>query len=91
MNSEAMWSSVNYGVALNIIKQVFNNYEKFKIRGKKQMIVNRQEFSFEAMKDKLIGMVDEVMSDIPQEVKIKLPNLKSTDSKKLKLPTLKKG
>jgi len=86
-----MWSSVNYGVALNIIKQVFNNYEKFKIRGKKQMIVNRQEFSFEAMKDKLIGMVDEVMSDIPQEVKIKLPNLKSTDSKKLKLPTLKKG
>ena len=89
MNSEAMWSSVNYGVALNIIKQVFNNYEKFKIRGKKQMIVNRQEFSFENMKDKLINMVDDVLSDIPQEVKIKLPNLKSTDSKKLKLPKLK--
>ena len=89
MNSEALWSSVNYGVALNIIKQVFNNYEKFKIRGKKQMIVNRQEFSFENMKDKLINMVDDVLSDIPQEVKIKLPNLKSTDSKKLKLPKLK--
>ena len=89
MNSEAMWSSVNYGVALNIIKQVFNNYEKFKIRGKKQMIVNRQEFSFENMKDKLINMVDDVLSDIPQEVKIKLPNLKSTDNKKLKLPKLK--
>ena len=89
LNEEAMWSQVDYNAALHIIKNTFKNYEKYKLRGKKQMIVNKEHFSHDKMKDKLIEIVDKVLSDVPKEVKIKLPSLKSTDSKKLKLPKLK--
>ena len=54
------------------------------------MIVNRENFSFEAMKTKLIDMVESMMGDIPKQVELKLPTLKK-EPKKLKLPTLKKG
>jgi len=88
-SSEAMWSQVNYSVALNILKQVHQNYDKFKIRGKKQMLVNRQEFTYEKMKDKLIVIVDKMLESVPQEVSLKLPKLKKKQD--IKLPTLKKG
>jgi len=88
-SSEAMWSQVNYSVALNILKQVYQNYDKFKIRGKKQMLVNRQEFTYEKMKDKLIVIVDKMLESVPQEVSLKLPKLKKKQD--IKLPTLKKG
>jgi len=42
------------------------------------------------MKVKLEKIVDEVMSDIPQQVQLKLPSLKKEPTK-LKLPKLKKG
>jgi glycosyltransferase involved in cell wall biosynthesis len=88
-SSEAMWSQVNYSVALNILKQVYQNYDKFKIRGKKQMLVNRQEFTYEKMKDKLVVIVDKMLESVPQEVSLKLPKLKKKQD--IKLPTLKKG
>jgi hypothetical protein len=53
------------------------------------MIVNKEHFTHDKMKDKLVDIVDSILSDVPQEVKIKLPSLKSTNSKKLKLPKLK--
>jgi len=88
-SSEAMWSHVNYSVALIILKKVHQNYDKFKIRGKKQMLVNRQEFTYEKMKDKLIVIVDKMLDSVPQEVSLKLPKLKKKQD--IKLPTLKKG
>ena len=54
------------------------------------MIVNRENFSFESMKTKLIDMVESVMSDIPKMVELKLPTLKKEPTK-LNLPKLKKG
>jgi len=87
-NQEALWSTVNYGVSLNIIKDVYKNYKKYKLRGKKQMIVNRQNFTHDAMKDKLINIVDDLLQDVPKEVSLKLPKLvKKSD---VKLPKLKK-
>jgi glycosyltransferase involved in cell wall biosynthesis len=89
LNDEAMWSQVDYNSALHIIKNTYKNYDKCKLRGKKQMIVNKEHFTHDKMKDKLVDIVDSILSDVPQEVKIKLPSLKSTNSKKLKLPKLK--
>ena len=87
-NQEALWSTVNYGVSLNIIKDVYKNYKKYELRGKKQMIVNRQNFTHDAMKDKLINIVDDLLQDVPKEVSLKLPKLvKKSD---VKLPKLKK-
>jgi len=90
INPESQWSTVNYGIASRLMLDVFKNYDKYKVRGKKQMLVNRENFSFEAMKDKLIGMVDNILSDVPKQVELKLPTLKK-EPKKLKLPKLKKG
>ena len=90
INPESQWSTVNYGIASRLMLDVFKNYDKYKVRGKKQMLVNRENFSFEAMKDKLVGMVDNILSDVPKQVELKLPTLKK-EPKKLKLPKLKKG
>jgi len=90
INPESQWSTVNYGIASRLMLDVFKNYDKYKVRGKKQTLVNRENFSFEAMKDKLIGMVDNILSDVPKQVELKLPTLKK-EPKKLKLPKLKKG
>ena len=87
-NSEAVWSTVNYGIASQIMKDVVKNYNKYKIRGKKQMLVNREHFTHEKMSDKLITIVDNILKDVPQEVSLKLPKLvKKSD---VKIPKLKK-
>ena len=87
-NQEAYWSTVDYGTALQILKEVYKNYKKYEIRGKKQMIVNRENFSHEKMKEKLISIVDKMLEGVPQEVALKLPKLvKKSD---VKLPKLKK-
>ena len=87
---DSQWSTVKYSIASALMSDVFKNYNKYKIRGKKQMIVNRENFSFESMKTKLIDIIESVMGDIPKQVELKLPTLKK-EPKKLKLPTLKKG
>ena len=87
---DSQWSTVKYSVASALMRDVFKNYGKYKIRGKKQMIVNRENFSFESMKTKLIDMVESVMSDIPKMIELKLPTLKKEPTK-LNLPKLKKG
>jgi len=75
-NQEAIWSMVQYPIAIKLMKDVFQNYNKYKIRGKKQMIINQVNFSHEAMKEKLVNIVDDVLKDVPQEIALKLPELK---------------
>ena len=87
-NQEAYWSTVEYGTALQILKEVHKNYKKYEIRGKKQMIVNRENFSHEKMKEKLVSIVDKMLEGVPQEVSLKLPKLKKKQD--VKLPKLKK-
>ena len=70
------------------MKDVVKNYNKYKFRGKKQMLVNREHFTHEKMSDKLITIVDNILKDVPQEVSLKLPKLvKKSD---VKIPKLKK-
>ena len=91
-NSEAKWSTVNYNSASKIMKDVFNKYEKYRLKGKKQMIVNRELFTQEKMQNKLESIVDKMLDGMAQKVELKLPKLQErADSVKLKLPTLKKG
>ncbi len=75
-NEEAVWATVNYPVAIKVIQDVYDNYDKYKMRGKKQMIINRETFSHEEMKNKLVNIVDDMIKDIPKEVELKLPELK---------------
>src|SRR5210317_993173 len=75
-NQDALWSTVNYPIASKIIKDVYESYDKYKLRAKKLMLINRNTFSFDEMKIKLEGIVDNVLDEIPQEIKLKLPELK---------------
>ena len=71
------------------MKDVYKNYDKYKIRGKKQMIINREHFTHDKMKEKLIQMVDKSLEGVAKQVELKLPKLvKKSD---IKIPKLKKG
>jgi hypothetical protein len=59
------------------------------------MIVNRELFSHEAMKEKLEKIIDKELEGVSQPVKLTLPKLKkkgssSQKSNEIKLPKLKK-
>ena len=92
---EAKWSTVNYGLSTIILKDVFKNYNKYKLRGKKQMLINREHFTHEKMTEKLLTIVDNLVSSVPQEVSLRLPKLvkkNNVEVKKsdVKIPKLKK-
>ena len=89
-NPEAGWATVNYGIASKLMREVYQNYPKYQLKGKKQMLVNRQMFTHEKMSEKLISIVDKMLEGVPQQVQLKIPSL-TKEPKKLKLPTLKKG
>ena len=77
-------------MASKLMRDVYQNYPKYQLKGKKQMLVNRQMFTHEKMSEKLIYIVDKMLEGVPQPVKLKKPSL-TKEPKKLKLPTLKKG
>lgn len=87
---ESLWSTVNYNVAGRIMLDIFNNYSKYEIKGKKAALINSGTFSYQEMKTKLEKIIDEQLSSLPQKVALKLPNL-TKEPEKLKLPKLKKG
>jgi len=86
-NPEALWATVDYNSASQIMRGVFKNYKKYELNGKKQMIVNRETFTHDKMKVKLNKIVDKILSDVPKEVSLKLPKMKKKND--IKLPKLK--
>tara|TARA_B100000214_G_scaffold335108_1_gene278196 strand:- start:1006 stop:2322 length:1317 start_codon:yes stop_codon:yes gene_type:complete len=87
-NKDAKWATVNYGEASRIIKDVFHKYDKFKIKGKKHMLVSQQQFTHEKMSEKLIEITDKMLENVSQPVDIKLPKLVEREIPKL--PKLKR-
>ena len=92
---ESQWFSVNTGYVGNYLKDMFENYKKYSINGKRQGYQSRNNFSFNKMKNFLEEILDKNIPDFPKEVGLKLPKLKKLgDNKglpKLKLPELKKS
>jgi len=90
-NQDAKWATVNYGEASRIMKDVFHKYDKYKIKGKKHMLVSQQHFTHERMSEKLVEIADNMLESVSQPVDIKLPKLVEKKETKVKLPKLKKG
>jgi len=67
------------------LKDVYENYKKYKELAKRQGHKSRTKFSYEQMRDTLKTILDTNIPQFPKEVTIKLPQLK-----KLELPQLKK-
>ena len=92
---EAEWFNVDTIHAGHYLKDIFENYKKYKDLAKRQGYHSRTNFSFEKMKEKLGKVLEEKTSGIPKQVQLKLPKLKKmgeskTELPKLKLPKLKK-
>jgi len=94
---ETKWFTVNYNYASKMLKDVFENYDKYIIKGKKSAIVNQTKFSLDAMTKKFEEILDKHLPKFEEPAKkvdLKLPKLKrvSVDEPpaKLKLPKLKK-
>ena len=91
----AQWFQVNYQYASNVMKEVFNNYDKYKIKAKKLAIVNKTKFTLSDMTKKLDEILTKYLPKFevqPQKVDLKLPTLKKVSEPKqnLGLPKLKK-
>ena len=92
----SQWYTVNYNYASKILKDVFDNYSKYVVKGKKLSIMNSTKFSLDAMTKKFEEILDRHLpkfEEQPQAVDLKLPKLKKVtkqEQPKVKLPTLKK-
>jgi glycosyltransferase involved in cell wall biosynthesis len=91
------WFTVNYNYASKMLKDVFDNYSKYIVRGKRMSIKNQTKFSLDAMTKKFEEILDRHLpkfEEQPQQVDLKLPKLKKVESvsekPKVELPKLKK-
>jgi len=81
----SQWFSVDQGQIGHYLEDVYKNYKKYKVKGKRQGFISRSEFSFNKMKEQLKDILTNNLPDIPKQVDLKLPKLK-----KMELPKLKK-
>ena len=77
---ESQWFSPDHGQIGQALKDVFDNFKKYKDFGKKQSYHSTSNFSWDMMKDLLDSRLTELIPDFPKQVELKLP--------KLNLPTL---
>ena len=91
------WFTVNYNYASKILKDVFDKYNKYEVKGKKLAIVNNTKFSLDGMTKKFEEILDKHLpkfDELPTPVNLNLPKLKkvggSTELPKIELPKLKR-
>ncbi len=83
--AESSWFNPNLGEIGTTMLDVFTNYNKYTTGAKQQSYINKDKFSFDAMK----SLIKTQLSKCPQfalQVPIQLPNL----TKRLTLPNLEK-
>lgn len=82
---ESQWFTVDYGYAMSLMKNIFENYKNYERDAKAQGTLIRKEFNLDNMYEKLINLLTERVPEFPKQVQLKLPQLK-----KIELPKLKK-
>ena len=89
--------TINYNYASKTLKDVFDNYSKYEVKGKKLAIKNEMKFSLDAMTKKFEEILDKYLPKFenqPTPVDLKLTKLKKVgevkEKPKIELPTLKK-
>lgn len=94
-SKENRWFTVNYLYASQLMKDMYNNYDKYLVNSNKLQIVTSNDFSYEKMRDILKEIVDKMLKGVPKKVELKLPKLQKVGDKpndgELKLPKLKRN
>ena len=73
------WFAVNYGKAINLMKDVYDSYNKYKPIFQHLGKSNTHKFTRSKMGEKFVKIVDEMIAGTPKQVNIKLPKLKKID------------
>ena len=76
------WFTPNTGEMGTHLKNMFENYKNYTDGGKRQAYYSKTNFSFEAMANKLVLILEENVPEIAKQVQLELP--------KLQLPKLQK-
>jgi len=87
------WFTVEYSYAAKVLQDCMQNYKNYLKFSRKQIQYVKDNFSRDKMGERFVEIIDRGLSNVPQQVSLKLPKLKKTganDSKKITLPKLKK-
>lgn len=79
------WFAPNHGEIGYSLKEVFENYKKYKDLGKRQAHHSKTNFSWEKMKEELSSILENDIPVISKESKLKLPRMN-----KIELPKMNK-
>jgi hypothetical protein len=79
---DAQWFKPDEGHIGNSLKDVFEKYKEYLIKGKRQGHYARTNFSYEKMQELVNNLLDKNIPEFPKQVELTLP--------KLKLPKLSK-
>ena len=69
---ESQWFSVDTSHVGHYLKDMFENYKKYSVKGKRQGYQSRTNFSWDKMKISLGEILDKNVPDFPKEVGLKL-------------------
>jgi glycosyltransferase involved in cell wall biosynthesis len=72
---EAQWFSPDHGQIAHFLKDLFENYKKYKDLGKKQAFHSTSNFSWEKMKELLDSHLTNFIPEFPKQMELKLPKL----------------
>ena len=92
---ESQWFVVNETQVYKALNYCFENKNEIKLKGEKLMNENVEKFTLNSMSKKLDEILEKHSGKLPQQVSLKLPNLKKVGENKSKppkieLPKLKK-
>ena len=76
---EAHWFSVDHTQMATRIKDMFENYDNYIDGAKRQTYKNKNEFSWEKMKEKIDSIFTDNIPEFPKEVQLQLPKLKKLE------------
>ena len=73
--AESQWFSPDHGQISHYLKDVFEDYKKYKDLGKKQAFHSTSNFSWEKMKELLDSHLTNFIPEFPKQMELKLPKL----------------
>ena len=69
----------DHGQIGHYLKDVFENYKNYTEKAKRQSFKSKSEFSWDKMKDKVDGLLNQYIPDFPKEVKLSFPTIKKIE------------
>lgn len=74
--AESQWFTPDYALAGIYLKDVYENYDKYTDKVKRQAYKSKSQFSIEKMEEKLEEIITLKMPNIPKPLTLRLPSIK---------------